>query len=69
MDKVILELTRITQQVGLVDSPAGQVRLIVDSISEVIGVDVCSLYRASAHGMFVDLVVSIFYPVTREPLL
>lgn len=50
MDKVILELTRITQQVGLVDTPAEQVRLIVDSISEAIDVDVCSLYRADARG-------------------
>ncbi len=50
MDKVILELTRITQRVGLVDSPAEQVRLIVDSIRRAIDVDVCSLYRANAHG-------------------
>ncbi len=50
MDKVILELTRITQQVGLADSPAEQVRLIVDSICAAIQVEVCSLYRANADG-------------------
>ncbi len=55
MDKVILELTRITQQVGLVDSPAEQMRLIVDSICEAIHVDVCSLYRANADGDMVLL--------------
>ncbi|MFA7552928.1 MAG: phosphoenolpyruvate--protein phosphotransferase [Spongiibacteraceae bacterium] len=46
---VILELTRIVQQVALVESAAAQVRLIVDSISQVIGVDVCTLYRTEEN--------------------
>ncbi|MCG8613502.1 MAG: PEP-utilizing enzyme, partial [Pseudomonadales bacterium] len=50
MNKVILELTRIVQEVALVESPSEQVRRIVDSISHVIGVDVCSLYRMADDG-------------------
>ncbi len=50
MKNVILELTRIIQSVALVGSSAEQVKLIVDSISEVVGVDVCSLYRLKANN-------------------
>ena len=52
MSNTILQLTRIVQQVALADSPAEQVSLIVDSISDVVGVDVCSLYRKNEqHDM------------------
>ena len=52
---VILELTRIVQEVSLFDSATRQVEFIVDSISEVIEVDVCSLYRLSDSGEMVLL--------------
>ncbi|MDH5256989.1 MAG: phosphoenolpyruvate--protein phosphotransferase [Gammaproteobacteria bacterium] len=45
MSNTILALTRIVQAVSLVESPPEQVKLIVDSISQAINVDVCSLYR------------------------
>ncbi len=49
MNNTILQLTRIVQQVALADTASAQVSLIVDSISDVIQVDVCSLYRANEH--------------------
>lgn len=48
MNNTILQLTRIVQQVALASSHAAQVTLIVDSISDVIQADVCSLYRMNA---------------------
>tara|TARA_R110002072_G_scaffold172728_3_gene327025 strand:- start:50933 stop:51283 length:351 start_codon:yes stop_codon:yes gene_type:complete len=45
MKDVILELTRITQQVVLVPTAFEQVSVIVDEISGSLDVDVCSLYR------------------------
>ena len=44
MQKIMLELTRITQQAALAETAAEQVQYVVDAISEVIDVDVCSLY-------------------------
>jgi len=41
---ILLELTNIVQSAALIKSPVGQVKLIVDSISQVINVEVCSLY-------------------------
>ncbi|WP_159931015.1 GAF domain-containing protein [Oceanicoccus sp. KOV_DT_Chl] len=55
MKNVILELTHIVQQVALLDSHQAQVELIVDSISQVVGIDVCSLYRADEHKNMVLL--------------
>lgn len=55
MKNVILALTRIVQDVALVESPTDQVTLIVDSISQVIGVDVCSLYRINQDNEMVLL--------------
>ena len=52
---VILELTRIVQEVSLFDSATRQVEFIVDSICEVIEVDVCSLYRLNDSGDMVLL--------------
>jgi len=55
MNTTILELTRIVQEVALVESPSEQVKLIVDSISQSIGVDVCSLYRINENHEMVML--------------
>ncbi len=55
MKNVILELTRIVKTVAMAVSPTDQVKLIVDSISQVIGVDVCSLYRINDAGEMVLL--------------
>ncbi len=44
MKNVILELTRIQQEILEISSPRDQVRKIVDSISAVVGTDVCTLY-------------------------
>lgn len=68
MNNTILQLTRIVQQVALAESPSAQVSLIVDSISDVIQVDVCSLYRMNdqqdmvllaSHGLKHNNVVTI----------
>lgn len=45
MINAIQKLTEIVQEVALVNSPAEQVQLIVDYISDSIAIDVCSLYR------------------------
>ncbi|MDH3327513.1 MAG: GAF domain-containing protein, partial [Gammaproteobacteria bacterium] len=55
MSNTILGLTRIVQEVSLVESPSEQVKLIVDSISQAIGVDVCSLYRINENQEMVLL--------------
>ncbi|VUD42521.1 Phosphoenolpyruvate-dependent phosphotransferase system [Thalassocella blandensis] len=44
----IMSLTRIVQEVAFAGSPTDQVKLIVDSISESLDVDVCTLYRINA---------------------
>lgn len=55
MNNLILELTRIVQEVALANSTSEQVKLIVDSISQVIGVDACNLYLANEYGEMVLL--------------
>ncbi len=47
---VILELTRLQKEVLELATPAEQVRKIVDSISEVVGTDVCTLYLVDKNG-------------------
>lgn len=47
---VILELSRLQKEILELDSPAEQVRVIVDSISEIVGTDVCTLYLADQNG-------------------
>lgn len=47
---VILDLTRIVQAAAEADSPSAQVSVIVDSIQQYMGLDVCSLYLADEHG-------------------
>lgn len=46
----MMELTRILKEVLDIPSPADQVRKIVDSICEVVGTDVCTLYIADHNG-------------------
>ncbi|HWK53753.1 MAG TPA: phosphoenolpyruvate--protein phosphotransferase [Hyphomicrobiales bacterium] len=46
---VILELSLLQKEVGELASPAEQVRRIVDSISAIVGTDVCSLYLQDQH--------------------
>ena len=55
MNNAILELTSVIRDVALVESPAEQVRQLVDSVSRAIGVDVCSLYREDDSGTMVLL--------------
>ena len=50
MINVIRELTRIVQAVAQSDSAAEQVDLVVNSISDVMAVDVCSLYLLNGAG-------------------
>jgi phosphoenolpyruvate-protein phosphotransferase len=50
VSNVILELTRLQKEVLELASPAEQVRKIVDSISEIVGTDVCTLYLGDQNG-------------------
>jgi len=50
MNNAIVRLTRILQRVSFEGSPSVQVNIIVDSVSEIIGADVCSLYTAADDG-------------------
>jgi phosphoenolpyruvate-protein phosphotransferase len=50
MNNAIGKLTRILQRVSFEGSPSAQVKIIVDSVSETIGSDVCSLYTAEGGG-------------------
>lgn len=50
MKNVLQELTRIVQGAALVEPPHAQVEFIVSSISQAIGIDVCSLYRIESNG-------------------
>lgn len=47
---VILDLTRIVQAAAEAESPSAQVSVIVDSIQQYLGLDVCSLYLADERG-------------------
>ncbi|MDR0780869.1 MAG: hypothetical protein LBF16_09285, partial [Pseudomonadales bacterium] len=51
---VILELSLLQKEVGELASPAEQVRKIVDSISAIVGSDVCTLYLQDQNS---DLVL------------
>jgi phosphotransferase system enzyme I (PtsI)/phosphotransferase system enzyme I (PtsP) len=68
MNNVMLELTRITQEVAQAETPEAQVQIIVDAISEVIQIDVCSLYiknenndmaLLASHGLTTHLPIII----------
>lgn len=50
MKNVLHELTHIVQSVALVESPHEQIQLIVSSISHVIEIDVCTIYRVETNG-------------------
>ncbi len=63
MKNVLLDLTRIVQDVALLNSPQEQVMTIVDSISQTLRQEVCSLYRfdedgkaelLASHGLIAD---------------
>src|SRR5690606_10716000 len=53
VSNVILELSRLQKEVLELASPVEQVRKIVDSISEIVGTDVCTLYLGDQHGNMV----------------
>jgi phosphoenolpyruvate-protein phosphotransferase len=70
MNNVMLELTRITQEAALAESPEAQVQIIVDEISAVVQVDVCSLYLEredkdmvllASHGLLTQYPIVIPY--------
>ncbi|MCR8922943.1 phosphoenolpyruvate--protein phosphotransferase [Dasania sp. GY-MA-18] len=54
-NNVLSELTRITTAVSYIDSPQEQVEMIVNSVSQSIGVDVCSLYQTDSNNNLVLL--------------
>jgi len=55
MKNVVQTLTHIVQSVGLAVSPDDQVTLMVESISDAMEVDVCSLYLVNPQGEMVLL--------------
>jgi len=55
MKSVVHELARIVQTVAMADLPIDQVNLIVESISDSMAVDVCSLYLANEEREMVLL--------------
>ncbi|MFC1665194.1 phosphoenolpyruvate--protein phosphotransferase [Pseudomonadota bacterium] len=63
MKNVMLELTRITQETSLADTPEEQVQIVVDSISEVIQVDACSLYLQNVEK---DMVLMASHGLTTR---
>lgn len=46
---ILLEFNRLQKEVAELATPAAQVRIIVDSVSEIIGTDVCTLYLKDSH--------------------
>ena len=71
MKSVVHELARIVQTVAMADLPIDQVNLIVESISETMEVDVCSLYLANedremmllaSHGLSAQAVRRVKLP-------
>lgn len=55
MGNVLMELARIGQAISSVENVSEQVNIVVESISEVTGVAVCSLYLADEKGDMVLL--------------
>ncbi|TNF06344.1 MAG: phosphoenolpyruvate--protein phosphotransferase [Gammaproteobacteria bacterium] len=71
MKSVVHELARIVQTVAMADLPIDQVNLIVESISETMAVDVCTLYLANeekemmllaSHGLSAQAVRRVKLP-------
>lgn len=71
MKSVVHELARIVQTVATADTPIDQVNLIVESISQTMAVDVCSLYLANdqremlllaSHGLAAKAVRNVKLP-------
>lgn len=50
MEKLVHELARIVQAVAITEQPIEQLNLVVESIHQVMDVDVCSLYLANNTG-------------------
>ncbi|MES2604720.1 MAG: phosphoenolpyruvate--protein phosphotransferase [Pseudomonadota bacterium] len=46
---ILLEFNRLQKEVSELATPTAQVRKIVDSVSEIIGTDVCTLYLKDQH--------------------
>lgn len=46
---ILLEFNRLQKEVAELNTPSAQVRKIVDSVSEIIGTDVCTLYLKDQH--------------------
>lgn len=46
---VLLEFNRLQKEVAELATPTAQVRKIVDSVSEIVGTDVCTLYLKDQH--------------------
>ena len=46
---ILLEYNRLQKEVAELATPTEQVRKIVDSVSEIIGTDVCTLYMKDQH--------------------
>ncbi len=68
MDNAILKLTNLLQKVALKESPAEQMRLIVDTVIDLINVDVCSLYRMQEDGSL-HLVASFGLRMTENVVI
>ena len=47
---ILLEFNRLQKEVAELATPTAQVRKIVDSVSEIIGTDVCTLYLKDQHA-------------------
>ncbi|WP_438951559.1 phosphoenolpyruvate--protein phosphotransferase [Porticoccus sp.] len=74
MKSVVHELARIVQTVATADTPIDQVNLIVESISQTMAVDVCSLYLANeqremlllaSHGLASKAVRNVKLPTGK----
>tara|TARA_R110000822_G_scaffold187752_28_gene326973 strand:+ start:40071 stop:42419 length:2349 start_codon:yes stop_codon:yes gene_type:complete len=63
MNNVMLELTRITREAALAETPEEQVQIVVDAISEVIQIDVCSLYLQNVEK---DMVLLASHGLTKN---
>src|SRR5688572_18240945 len=46
---ILLEFNRLQKEVAELATPAEQVRKIVDSVSEIVGTDCCTLYMKDQH--------------------
>ena len=59
---VLLELTRLQKEVLELGTPAEQVRKIVESVSEIVGTDVCTLYLVGPND---DMILMASHGLTQ----